>query len=112
MQDVQAAAVGLLSACVHACCMPPLVVIMLQADAAACGMLHVDPGEAGSTFSVSTISTSECIQQQALVASGGQHSCARCPIISAETTYDVLFVAEAGGAASGTKHIMVSGHPR
>lgn len=72
-------------------------------------MLYIDSANHNSDFSVTTISTPECIQQQALVASGGKHSCLRCPIISAETEYDVLLVAEAEGAASAPKHIMVGG---
>lgn len=70
-------------------------------------MLYLDSAEVNSTFSVTTIQTPECIEQQAQLASGGRHSCLRCPIISEETEYDVLFVAEAAGAASAPVHITV-----
>jgi hypothetical protein len=80
---------------------------MLQAGVAACGMLYVDSANVNSTFSVTTIRTPECIEQQTQLDSGGKHSCLRCPIISEETEYDVLLVAEAAGAASAPVHIMV-----
>lgn len=63
---------------------------------------------ADSTFSVTGVNTPECIQQQAAVAAGGQHSCSRCPMVDAETEFDVLLVAEASGAASSPQHITVS----
>jgi hypothetical protein len=85
----------------------PLFLHMPQDGVAACGMLYIDSAKVNSTFSVTTIRTPECIEQRTQLASGGRHSCLRCPVISEETEYDVLLVAEAARAASTPVHITV-----
>lgn len=81
-----------------------------QVKAAACGVLRVEPAAtSNSTLSVSTVSTPECTQQPVLASASGGHSCSRCPIVSPETQYDVLLVAEASGTATAKPvHITVS----
>lgn len=69
-------------------------------------MLYIGTAAMNSSFSVASISTPQCLQQQGL-ASGG-HSCSRCPVIASETEYDVLLVAEASGASSAPVHTTVS----
>jgi hypothetical protein len=85
---------------------------VLQANVAACGTLYVGTASSNSTFSVTTVNTPECEQQQAQLAAGAgsKHSCSRCPILDADTVYDMILVAEAAGAASGPVHITVSAH--
>jgi hypothetical protein len=82
--DVQAAAAGWSS----------------NARVSACGSLRLDLASTNTTFSVSSVASPECTQQQAQLASGGHHSCSRCPILDAGRQYDVLLVAAAGEALS------------
>jgi hypothetical protein len=105
MRPANLSQVGGRSSCLSLCAI--FVFLPPQPKIAACGMLYVG-ANTDSSFSVATTDTPECQQQQALGANGGKHSCSRCPIIYSDTEYDMLLVAEAAGAVSGSQHIQVS----
>jgi hypothetical protein len=93
----------MLSTLSHNCC---CVARLQQTKVHACGILYIGTAAMNNSFSVASISTPECLQQQGLVA--GSHSCSRCPVIASETEYDVLLVAEALGVSSAPVHTTVS----
>jgi hypothetical protein len=92
----------------HVLSSTPLLVLLLQASAAACGSLYVSAANTNVTFSVETISSRECTQQHAALAAGAKvASCSRCPMLKPSVTYDVLLVLGDASSAGGITHVQV-----
>jgi hypothetical protein len=84
--------------------------LWLQASVAACGSVYVGTAKSNVTFSVETIISRECTQQQAeQQASGKIASCSRCPQLKPSVTYEVLLVVGDASSTGGVTHVQV-GH--